>query len=240
MCSTQWWLNSLTLRTVYSRTAVYAGISACNSAHQPRMVFEFSVWSVFMFWSLFLMQIPMEIRWKSSLQSRSKLKLTEPLLCRSRLICSVFLSSLGWRATWKHLDHSAMTQLIFSIARFHSQKFSWAKEKIKCGNSLILSLALSERMHITLGGNILSLSLLPHFQKQRKQNSIHLVINYLITEHKHCYCLTFIPAICQDILKFLCKIHNLMCCFSFFLSHGVSGGGEAEWWTHGLCKRNAI
>lgn len=47
----------------------------------------------------FSCRYPMKIRWKNSLHSRSKLKLTEPLLCRCRLICSIFLSSLGWWAT---------------------------------------------------------------------------------------------------------------------------------------------
>ena len=48
------------------------------------------------------------------------------------------------------------------------------------------------------------------FAKQRKQSSTNLLINYLITECKHCYCLALISAICQDVLKFLHEIYNLM------------------------------
>jgi hypothetical protein len=56
------------------------------------------------------------------------------------------------------------------------------------------------------------------FAKQEKQSSINLVINYLITECKHCYCLAFISAICQDILEFVQEIYNLMQCFSFLVA----------------------
>lgn len=59
--------------------------------------------------------------------------------------------------------------------------------------------------------------------KTGKAKSHNLLINYLITECKHCYCLAFISAICQDILKFLHEIYNLMQCFSFSLLHGVLG-----------------
>lgn len=59
------------------------------------------------------------------------------------------------------------------------------------------------------------------FAKQGKQRLTNLLINYVITECKHCYCLAFISAICQGILKFLHEIYNLLQSPPFSLSQGV-------------------
>lgn len=120
-------------------------------------------------------------------------------------------------------SNNDITYLLYDPSLLTKCQAQWTKQKIKIWKNCISFPGSVRERVCDLGKRKYPFSdFASSFAKQRKQSPTYLLINYLITKCKHCYCLAFIFAICQDFLKFLHEIYNLMQCFSFSCSHVLS------------------